>query len=150
MQVTLGKVDIIILLGALMAIIGAFSPLLDIARIGSISYADAADPQVYLLLAFAVGAGVLAVMGKKMLSLCAAAGAWLVLLWPVLKNMGSGDDDGLLGKVRDLATDPVERFAGRLFNNILDLEWGGYMFLAGMLLLLAGAIMAALAARKAA
>lgn len=154
MNLNLGRNDIITIVGSLLAAIGAFMPMIKIANIGTMSYADAADPEVYLLVAFALAASVVVFLDKRKFSLFAAVGAWLVLLWPVIKNMGgdSGDDGGLMGKLSKV-TDPIQKaasdVAGKIFSNVFDMEIGGMMFVLGMIVMTVGAVMAFMAAKKA-
>ncbi len=154
MNINLGRNDIITLVGSLMVAIGAFLPMINIGGIGTMSYADAADPEVYLLVAFALAATVVIFLDKRKFSLFAAVGAWLVLLWPVIKNMGgdSGDDGGLMGKLSKV-TDPIQKaasdVAGKIFSNVFDMEVGGMMFVLGMIVMTVGAVMAFMAAKKA-
>lgn len=155
MSVTLGKNDYLTMAGSLMVTVGAFMPMIDLARINKMSYVDAAGGQAYLLVAFAFLAAVLVFVDRRKYSLFASVGAWLVLLWPILKRMGGGssDSDGLLGKITDAAADPIQRAAeevtGKLFSNFFNFEVGGYVFFAGMLLVLIASIMNLLASRKA-
>jgi len=154
MNINLGRNDIITLVGSLMVAIGAFLPMINIGGIGTMSYADAADPEVYLLVVFALAASVVIFLDKRNFSLFAAIGAWLVLLWPVIKNMGgdSGDDGGLMGKLSKV-TDPIQKaasdVAGKIFSNVFDMEIGGLMFVLGMIVMTVGAVMAFMAAKKA-
>lgn len=154
MNLNLGRNDIITIVGSLLVAIGAFMPMIKIANIGTMSYADAADPEVYLLVAFALAASVVVFLDKRKFSLFAAIGAWLVLLWPVIKNMGgdSGDDGGLMGKLSKV-TDPIQKaasdVAGKIFSNVFDMEIGGMMFVLGMIVMTVGAVMAFMAAKKA-
>jgi|GEM_PF-858931 len=154
MNINLGRNDIITLVGSLMVAIGAFLPMINIGGIGTMSYADAADPEVYLLVAFALAATVVIFLDKRKFSLFAAIGAWLVLLWPVIKNMGGGssDDGGLMGKLSKV-TDPIQKaasdVAGKIFSNVFDMEIGGMMFVLGMIVMTVGAVMAFMAAKKA-
>ena len=96
-------------LGSVMVAIGAFAPMIAIGRLGTVSYADAADPEVYLLVAAALAASALIVAGKRKFTLVATAITWLILLWPMLKNLGgsSKDDGGLIGKISKTVTDPL-------------------------------------------
>ncbi|MFC4349912.1 hypothetical protein ACFO5Q_18830 [Kordiimonas lipolytica] len=154
MNINLGRNDIITLVGSLMVAIGAFLPMINIGGIGTMSYADAADPEVYLLVVFALAASVVIFLDKRNFSLFAAIGAWLVLLWPVIKNIGgdSGDDGGLMGKLSKV-TDPIQKaasdVAGKIFSNVFDMEIGGMMFVLGMIVMTVGAVMAFMAAKKA-
>jgi len=154
MSVTLGRNDYLTIAGSLMAAVGAFLPMIDLARINKMSYVDAAGGQAYLLVVFALLAAALIFLDKRKFSLFASIGAWVVLLWPVLKRMGGGssDSDGLLGKITDAAADPLQRAAeeitGKLFSNFFNFELGGYVFFFGMLLVLIASIMNFMAARK--
>ena len=149
MSVSLSRDDFVTVAGSVMAAVGAFMPIVSIAGLSDFSYADAADPEVYLLVALALAASVLIFLGKRGFSMFAAIGAWLVLLWPVIKNMGGGGDDdgGLLGKVTDAVKDPAERIASELFSNVFDMQVGGYVFLVGMIVVLYGSIRLFLASR---
>lgn len=151
MNITLGRNDILTLVGSLLVAIGAFMPMITIAGFNDVSYADAADPEVYLLVLLAVAASALVLAGKRGFSLYAAVGAWLVLLWPVISNLGGGrdDDGGLLGKITDAAADPLQKVTEKIFSNVLDFEVGGYAFLIGMIVMLVGGVMNFMAARKA-
>lgn len=149
MKITLNKADYPVIAGSLMAAIGAFMPMLNIAGLNKVSYADAASPQVYLLVALALVASIALLADKRALSPFAAFGAWLVLLWPVVSNLGSGGDDGgLLGKITETAKDPLQTLAQKLFSNVLDFELGGYVFLIGMVILLITAVKNLLAAKS--
>ncbi|UTW56140.1 hypothetical protein [Kordiimonas sp. SCSIO 12610] len=151
MKLELGKADLILIIGAILTTVGAFSPMLNIAGLQNVSYADAADPEVYLLILLAIAAAVLAAVNMRKFALFPAIGAWIVMLWPILKNMGGGSDDdgGLLGKITDAVSDPLQKVTEQLFSNVFDFEWGGYAFLIGMVLVLVGGIMTFLSARKA-
>lgn len=142
MSLSFDKNDYMTLVGTVLVLIGAYMPMVDLAGLASVTYADAADPEIYLLLLFAVAASVLIILDKRGLSMFAGIGAWLVMLWPVIKNIG-GDDGGLLGKV----TDPLSKVTQDLFMNVTDFEIGGFLFLGGMVLVLVGGIMNFLASR---
>ncbi|MCK0069671.1 hypothetical protein [Kordiimonas laminariae] len=142
MQINLEKNDILLLIAAALTVVGAFGPMINLAGIDTVSYADAASPEVYALVVLALAAPLIGLFKDRKFSLFAAIGAWLVLLWPVLKNIGSGgeDDGGLLGKITDAAADPLQKVTEQIFSNVLDFEWGGYAFLIGMILLLVGSV----------
>ena len=151
MNVTLGRNDFITIIGSLMVASGAFMPMVNVAGLNEVSYADAADPEVYLLVLAAIAASVLIIIDKRKFSLFAALGAWLVMLWPIISNLGGGSDDdgGLLGKVTDAVADPLQKVAQELFTNVFDFEIGGFAFLIGMIAMLVGAIMNFMASRSA-
>ncbi len=155
MNMTLGRNELITIIGSVMVAVGAFMPMINIGGLGTLSYADAADPEVYLLVLFALGAaGMLFVEKLRKFSLVDVVAAWLVLLWPVIKNMGGdgSDSGGLMDKLSKV-TDPIQKAAtevtGKIFSNVFDMEIGGFVFLIGMLVMTAGAVMAFLADRKA-
>ena len=142
MSITLGKNDFITGAGSVLVAVGAYAPMINLAGLGTVSYADASKPEVYGLVLLALLASVVILAGKRGLSMYAGIGAWLVMLWPVISNIGGGGDDGgLLGKVTNAVKDPLQQVAQKLFSNVLDFEWGGYAFLIGMILILVGGIM---------
>ena len=86
---------------------------------------------------------------KEIFVPASGVGVWLVLLWPVISNMGgSGDDGGLLSRVTDATADPMQKFASEIFSRLDVLSWGGAVFLLGGLVLLVGSIMTFLEAKK--
>lgn len=139
MNISLGRAGLLTAIGAILAIIGLFSPMLDIGGMGTVAYADVAETDAYMIAALAAIAVIVLFLGKTKLALPAALGAWIVLLWPLLKNMG-GEDEGIMGSVKDMVSNPAQKMAEevteKLFTNVLDLEWGGFAFLIGMLLML--------------
>ncbi len=142
------------LTGAILITIGAFAPMIALSRLGTVSYADASNG-VYLLLLAAIAAAALIVVKLEKFSPYAVLATWVILLWPVLKNIGSGgqkDDGGLLGKIgkaTKTVTDPLTDVTARFFTNITNFEWGGYVFLIGLIALTAGGVMLFLESRKA-
>lgn len=151
MKLELGKADLILIVGAVLTTIGAFSPMLNIAGLQDVSYADAADPEVYLLILCVIAAAAMTIINQRKFAILPAVGAWIVVLWPILKNMGGGSDDdgGLLGKITDAVSDPLQKVTEQLFSNVFDFEWGGYAFLIGMILVLIGGVMTFLSAKNA-
>ena len=147
MKISLGKNDIITIVGSLLVAVGAFMPMIKIGKLGSISYASAADTGAYVLVAFALAASVLIFADRRKFSLYAVIGAWIAMLWPILKNLGSGgsDDGGMLSKMTKAVADPLEKagqkIAEHLFSNVLDFEIGGFAFLIGMIVLTVGSVM---------
>lgn len=140
----------IIFVAAIMIILGAFAPLAELPVVGSFSYYDLAGAELFLILLFAAAGPALIILKKEMLVPISAAGVWLTLLWPVIKNSGGGgsDDGGLLGKITNTAADPMKEFAGDMFSRIDVLSWGGFVFLIGALLLAVGSVLTFLEARK--
>ncbi|WP_020399319.1 hypothetical protein [Kordiimonas gwangyangensis] len=143
MNTSLSRAGLLTAVGAILAIVGLFSPMLDIGGMGTVAYADVAETDAYIIAALAAIAVIVLFLGKTKLALPAALGAWIVLLWPILKNMG-GEDEGIMGSVKDMVSNPAQKMAEevteKLFTNVLDLEWGGFAFLIGMLLMLISSV----------
>ena len=59
------------LIGAIMVAVGAFAPMVEVARLGAVSYADASGNEVYMLIAASLAAAGLIVAGKKQFSIFA-------------------------------------------------------------------------------
>lgn len=145
MTITLKGNDFILILAAILTSVGAFSPMIDILGVSNMSYAGVAEERAYLLVACANLAVILSVTGKRRFTVLPALGAWVIFLWPFLERLvGDSDRGGLLDKVKDIGVDPLKKVTEQFFKNIFDLEWGGYMFLAGMVLLLITAVMISL------
>lgn len=131
----------ITLAGSILLAVGVFLPMVNIGGLGTVSYADATDPEVYLLVVAALASSGMIAASKQRLAIVPMLISWLVLLWPMLKNVGGGNEDGgLLGKVARTVSDPLQELAGRLFSNVFDFEWGGYVFLLGLVLLTIGSV----------
>ena len=139
--VNLSRNDLIVIVGAFLAVAGVFLPMVNVGGLGTISYAKAASPEVYLLVACSIAAAGMIFADRRKFSLYAAIGAWLVLLWPVIQNMGPKEDRGMFSNLADKALDPLQKVTGDLFGNIFNFEIGGFAFLIGMVLLLVGGIM---------
>ncbi|WP_417451194.1 hypothetical protein [Kordiimonas sp.] len=143
MNNSIGRAGLVTTIGAIVAIVGVFAPILNIGGIESAAYADVAETDAYIITALAAIVVVVLFLGRAKLALPAALGAWLVLLWPILKNLG-GDDGGVIGEIKDIVSDPARKMAEemteKLFTNVLDLEWGGFALLIGMLLMLVGSV----------
>lgn len=136
--------------GTLMLMVGVFLPLASIPIVGDITYYRVNNMGAILVALFALSAPVLIVQKKPKLTFISAAGAWIILLWPAIKNIfsGSGDDGGLLGKITKKAADPLADFAGDMFMQLDTFSWGGFIFLLGLLVLTVGCILTTRAARN--
>lgn len=134
--------------GAVMVIVGAFAPLVTLPAIGAVSYYDAANPEVFLLILFAALGPVFIIMQRTALTAVSPVGVWLVLLWPVIQGLTSERDEGLIGRATRAVTDPLETYAANLFTNVTELSWGGFVLLVGAVILAVGGIRTTLGGRK--
>lgn len=135
-------------IGSVLFIAGAFMPLASLPVIGDISYYRADNMLAVVAVAFAASVPLLIMLKLDRLSIFGAMGAWLTLLWPILKNMGGSNDNNFFDDLVDQASDPLQRFASELFSNIDSFSWGGYVFLCGLGLLTLGSIAAAVTGGK--
>ncbi len=144
------KIHQITYLGALLFIAGVFLPLASIPIVGDISYYGVDSTSAIIVVILAVSAPILIHLKKEALTFVSAIAVWLVLLWPVIKNMGDGSDDGgsLLGDLVGKATDPLTNFASNLFMNINEFSWGGFIFLIGLVVFTVGCFITTMKARK--
>ncbi len=142
------RVQQITCLGAILFIVGVFLPLASIPVVGDISYYRIDNTSGLLVVVLAAAAPALIFMNRSKMTALSAVGVWLVLLWPMLKNMGGGSDDsgvgGMIGDLVDSASDPLADLAGELFSNIDIFSLGGLVFVAGLLILSVGSIMTSL------
>jgi len=141
--------DSLILAGAFILVLGCFVPMFDFRAFGTVSYYDINNPDVYALLAAAAAGPALVRLGLRRFAVLGPVAAWAVLLWPMLKDMGKKDND-LLSKMKDAVSDPLRQYAGNIFEHIDTdvLAWGGYIFLAGLVLYSLAGIAVSLTARK--
>ncbi|MCG8507548.1 MAG: hypothetical protein MI755_23290 [Sphingomonadales bacterium] len=135
-------------LGGLMVVVGAFAPLVKLPAIGAVSYYDAANPEVFLLILFAALGPVFIIIQRTAPTALSPVGVWLVLLWPVIQSLTSERDEGLIGRATRTVTDPLETYAANLFTNITELSWGGFVLLVGAVILTVGGIRTTLGGRK--
>lgn len=138
--------------GALMTIIGAFSPMLDVLHLKVISYAEIGKPQLYVLIACALLAAVCEGAKARKAALAAVVGAWGAICWPLIRwQLHLEREHGFWGDIEKHVTDPLEEagehIAERLFLHVKDFEWGGYVFLGGLVLMTIAALVG-LRARK--
>jgi len=142
------KIHQITLAGAVLFIIGLFLPLTSFPVIGDVTYYRVDNTSAIITLILAAAAPILIFLNKKKFTALPAIGVWIVLLWPAIKNIGSGSDDGgLLGDLVGKATDPLASFAKDLFLNINEFSWGGFVLLLGLLVLTVGSILTSLKAK---
>ncbi|MCC3859624.1 hypothetical protein [Pseudemcibacter aquimaris] len=135
-------------IGSVLFIAGAFMPLASLPVIGDISYYRADNTLAIIAVAFAASVPLMLMMKLDKLSILGAIGAWLTLFWPVIKNMGGGNDNNFLDNIVEQASDPLQRFASELFSNIDSFSWGGYVFLGGLLILTLGSLLSTISGRK--
>jgi len=132
-------------LGTILFIIGTFMPLVKLPVIGDVSYYRADNTAAIIVVILAALTPLLILMKKNKFTFFSAAAIWVVLLWPVLKNMGGGSDDsGFFGDLMSQAKDPLQQFASELFTHIDEFSFGGFMFLGGLLVLTTGAVLTTL------
>ncbi len=131
-------------IGALALLVGVFAPLADVDVYGSVSLFDLSETQGLLLLA-AASATLYAVFtaSTRWLWLC-ALGAWVGLLYPLVKSWLTPRDESALGQLQDALTSAAsDAFAdvfGDVVMDITHLRWGGGVLLAGCVLLTVAAV----------
>jgi hypothetical protein len=131
--------------GAVLFIIGTFMPLVKLPAIGDVSYYRADSTYAIIVVVLAALVPLLILMKKMTHTFLAAAAIWVVLLWPVLKNMGGeGDDSGFFSDLMSQAKDPLKQFASELFTHIDEFNFGGFMFLGGLVILTVGSLLTTL------
>ncbi|WP_417456783.1 hypothetical protein [Kordiimonas sp.] len=124
------------IVGSVATMFGVFGPFLEVSGLGGVSYHDVARDEANIIVMLAGMALYLSGMNgsSPRYMFPAAVAAWAVLLWPVVRLHG-GLDDAPLSPLMEEATEAI---IGRLFANFLNMEWGGFTLLVGMLMLLIG------------
>lgn len=134
--------------GAVLYSIGVFLPIASVRVIGDISYFRVDDVSAILTIVCAALALVMIGMKKEKLTAVPVVALWVVMLWPMLKDMFSGGGDGgKLGDMMGKATDPLADLAGELLSKIDILSLGGIVFVVGLLLVTVGGVMTTVKAK---
>jgi hypothetical protein len=141
------KAELLVFLGAALLVIGAFTPLAKLAGV-SVSYPDLQKDSVYLLVLFALAGPLLILLKQRRLVLISAVGVWLTLLYPALQALLKPEKQSALGELVGKAAAPLKRAVGNVLLDVVNLQWGGYLFLLGLLALSVGAVMVTLGSRK--
>jgi len=132
----------LIYLSCVLIVIGVFLPLASFPIFGDISYNRIASLESYIVIACAVCAPLLVMIGKLRMTVISAVTIWLTLLFPTIKKIFQGSEKrGLLGDLVSSATDPLRDFAADLILNVTDFSWGGYVFLGGIVILTISSIL---------
>lgn len=121
-------------LATLMLAVGVFLPLTRFAVVGDVSYFDITQFEAYLVIALAISAPILFMLKLSRLLLIPVAGVWITLFLPWVKELINSGDGTLVGQLSNKAASLKNEFAADLFLNITDYAWGGYVFLAGLIL----------------
>lgn len=130
---------------AVMLALGMFLPLTNIPVYGDVSYHRIAKVEAYLVLVFALAAPVMLFLKQTKRLFFAPVGVWIVLLFPAIKSaLTPRSSKGMFSGITDGASGVMGEFAARLFLNIANFEWGGLIFIAGLLVFTVACVLAAL------
>ncbi|NNE38844.1 MAG: hypothetical protein HKN08_11110 [Gammaproteobacteria bacterium] len=123
-----------IYLSAILLIVGVFLPLASLPIYGNITYNRIAEIESYLVILFTLSAPILLFLGKPKSVILSPISVWAVLLFPALKNIFNAEEErGFFAELGDKAASVMQDFAAELFLNITDFNWGGYVFLLGLI-----------------
>ncbi|MBU0689718.1 MAG: hypothetical protein KJ850_00975 [Gammaproteobacteria bacterium] len=132
-------------ISALMLALGVFLPLTNIPIYGDVSYHRIAKIEAYLVVVFALAAPVMLFLNQTKRLFFAPLGIWIVLLFPALKSaLTPKGSKGMFSGITDGASSVMGEFAARLFLNIANFEWGGLIFIAGLLVFTVACVLKAL------
>ncbi len=123
-----------IFISAAMVIAGVFLPLTRIPLYGDLTYNRISPYESYVVILFAILGPVLILVKKHRLLFLAPIGIWVTLLFPVIESYLKPEKTGFLGKMGDKVTSAMQDQVVNLLLDILELSWGGYLFIAGLLL----------------
>lgn len=119
---------------ALMLALGVFLPLTNIPIYGDVSYHRIARIEAYLVVLFALAGAVMLFLQQRRRLFFAPLGVWIVLLFPAIKSaLTPKGSKSMFSGITDSASGVMGEFAARLFLNIANFEWGGLIFIAGLL-----------------
>ncbi len=130
---------------AVMLAFGVFLPLTNIPIYGDVSYHRIAKIEAYLVVMFALAAPVMLFLKQTKQMFFAPIGVWVVLLFPALKSvLTPKGSKGMFSGITDGASSVMGEFAARLFLNIANFEWGGLIFIVGLLVFTVACVLKAL------
>lgn len=130
---------------AVMLALGVFLPLTNIPIYGDVSYHRIAKIEAYLVMVFALAAPVMLFLKQTKRLFFAPVGVWVVLLFPAIKSaLTPQGSKGMFSGITDGASSVMGEFAARLFLNIANFEWGGLIFITGLLVFTVACVLKAL------
>jgi hypothetical protein len=136
------------ILGALLALAGAYMPALGLTSFGlEVSYVDIGGTPAILMQVAAVAALVAILAGRGLLLKLSALGLWVALFWPALEygteRLTRSAPADSLGKVGQTVADVVVDGAGKVSSDVLpqitSVTWGALVLFAGCVLVTHGA-----------
>jgi len=125
---------LVVFISALMLMAGLFSPLTRIPIYGDLSYYRISPYETYFVILFAVLGPALILINKQKLLLLAPLGVWITLFFHVLKSYFKPEKSSVLGKMNDKLVSVMQDNVVDLLLKVLELNWGGYLFIAGLFL----------------
>ena len=128
------NIDTLIYASAVLLAVGVFLPLTTLAVIGDVSYSRIAQLEAYIVILFAVSAPIFVFIRQPKFILASVIGVWVTLLLPAIKSLFKTSDGSMLGQLANKASSVMQDYAAELFFNVFSFSWGGYIFLAGLLL----------------
>ncbi len=129
---------------AMLLVVGVFLPLTTFAIIGDVSYNRVAEMESYVVILFAISAPALLFIKQQKLIFASIMGVWITLLLPAIQSLVKPEDSSMLGKLSSKASGVMQEYATNWFLNIFEFSWGGFVFLAGLILFTITGIMRAL------
>lgn len=113
--------------------VGVFLPLLHIPIYGTVTYHRAAPVEAWIIITCAVTAPLLLWMRRPRLCPLPAAGVWMTLCFPQIRDSLSRPPSGGLQRSVADASAGATRAASDFFAEISDFLWGGWVFFGGCL-----------------
>jgi hypothetical protein len=126
--------DMAVYVSAVLLALGVFLPMTKLPIYGDVSYYRIAPIATYLVVVFALAGPVMLFLKQTKRLFFAPAGVWLVLLFPAIKSvLTPKGKSGMMDSLTSSAGNAFGEYAARLFLNINDFQWGGLIFLLGLL-----------------
>ncbi|MDG2175579.1 MAG: hypothetical protein P8M72_05555 [Gammaproteobacteria bacterium] len=135
------KLQLLIYLSALLLSVSVFLPLTSFPVYGEVSYYRIAQLESWLVIGFALSSPGLILAGKEKWSIISLLGVWSVLLFPAAREALQSSNASTLERIGLEVTAAMSDFSTNLFLNMADFHWGGFVFLAALLLYTSGSIL---------
>ena len=135
------KLQFLIYLSALLLSVSVFLPLTSFPVYGEVSYYRIARLESWLVIGFALSSPGLILAGKEKWSILSLLGVWSVLLFPAAREALQSSNASALERIGNNVTAAMSDFSTDLFLKIAEFHWGGFVFLAALLLFSSGSIL---------
>ena len=130
-----------------MVAVGCFLPLTTLPVYGDITFYTISEIDSIFVVVFALTTPLLVLLNLRKLTPVSTIAIWVILLPAAVTDRFKTEDGGVFGRINGTTSDPLKNFAADLFLNVTEFNWGGLVFLLGLILLTVVTVVAMLKSR---